>query len=89
MKVIILLLFPFFGNAQIKPLQYQWTKISGPAQFKIQSPRSAHTEITNLVAGTYQFELKVTNSNSLSARDTMIVTVKPPINKNFYTALHT
>lgn len=89
MRIIILLLFPFFGNAQIKKLQYQWTKISGPAQFKIQSPQSAHTEITNLAAGTYQFELKVTNSNSLSARDTMILTVKPPINKSFYTALHT
>ena len=83
MKLIILLLLPLFGNSQSKKLKYKWTKISGPSQFKIVSPDSAITQITNLVAGIYQFELKVTNSYNLSARDTMVLTVSPLINTNF------
>ncbi len=81
MKFIIFLLFPVFANAQSKPLQYQWRKISGPPQYKIVSPNSAATKVTNLVAGKYLFELKVTNSKNLSARDTMVLTVNPPLNK--------
>ena len=83
MKLIILLLLPLLGNTQSKNLKYEWTKISGPSQFKIVSPDSAITQITNLVAGIYQFELKVTNSFNLSARDTMVLTVSPLINNNF------
>ena len=83
MKLIILLLLPLWGNSQSKNLKYEWTKISGPSQFKIVSPDSAITQITNLVAGIYQFELKVTNSFNLSARDTMVLTVSPLINTNF------
>ena len=81
MKVILFLLFPVFANAQSKPLLYQWRKISGPSQYKIVSPKSATTKITNLVEGKYLFELKVTNSKNLSARDTMVLTVNPPLNK--------
>lgn len=81
MKFIVFLLFPVFANAQSKPLQYQWRKISGPSQYKIVSPNSAATKVTNLVAGKYRFELKVTNSKNLSARDTMVLTVNPPLNK--------
>ena len=83
MKFIIFLLLPLFGNSQSKILKYEWTKISGPNQFMIISPDSAITQITNLVAGIYQFELKVTNSYNLSARDTMVLTVNPLMNTNF------
>jgi hypothetical protein len=81
MKFIFFLLFPAFANAQTKPLLYQWRKISGPSQYKIVSSKSATTKITNLVAGKYLFELKVTNSKNLSARDTMVLNVNPPLNK--------
>lgn len=77
MKLIVFLLLPLFGKTQANTLQYQWRKISGPSQYTIISPKSPHTEITNLSAGVYQFELKVTNSNKLSARDTMVLTVNP------------
>jgi hypothetical protein len=77
MKYIILLLLPFFGHAQSSSLKFQWKKISGPLQYTIESPDAATTRVFNLVSGIYQFELKVTNSAHLSARDTMILTVYP------------
>ena len=83
MKFIIFLLLPLFGAAQSKTLKYEWRKISGPSQYKIESPESAVTKITNVVAGIYQFELKVTNRYGLSARDTMVLTVNQPVNKSF------
>jgi hypothetical protein len=79
MKFLFFLCFPLFGKAQ-STLKYEWRKISGPSQYLIVSPHSATTNVTNLVAGVYKFELKVTNSHNLSARDTMVLTVKPPAN---------
>jgi hypothetical protein len=86
MKFIIFLLLPIFGksqspsNTQQQPLKYEWRKISGPSQYKIVSPTLALTNVTNLVEGVYQFELKVTNRYGLSSRDTMVLTVKPQDN---------
>lgn len=77
MKIILLLLFPLWGSAQLMPLQYEWKKISGPASYKIHSPFSPVTKITDLTAGVYQFELKVTSSKNLFTKDTMLVTVGP------------
>lgn len=81
MKFILFLLLPVFGNGQSKTLKYEWRKISGPSQYKIESPKTAVTQVTQLVAGVYRFELKVTNAYNLSARDTMTLTVKPGVNK--------
>ena len=78
MKFLFFFLFPLIGTAQTQTLKYQWRKISGPSQYKIVSPNSSTTSVTNLVTGIYQFELKVTNSLGLSGRDTMILTVRPP-----------
>ena len=78
MKFIIFLLFPLAGKAQ--SLKYEWRKVSGPEQYHIVSPHSATTDVTNLAAGVYKFELKVTNKYNLSARDTMTLTVNPPSN---------
>ena len=80
MKFLIFLFFPLFGKAQ-SALKYEWRKISGPAQYRIVSPNSAKTDVTNLVAGVYKFELKVTNSRNLSSRDTMVLTVNSPVNR--------
>ena len=78
MKIFLLLLFPLFVHAQPPQLRYTWRKIAGPSQYTIVAPHSAHTNVTNLTVGVYQFELKVTNAQGLSARDTMKVTVRPP-----------
>jgi len=54
---------------------YLWTKISGPASFNIIKPTDSLTKVKALVAGTYLFELKVTDNGGLSAKDTMQVFV--------------
>ena len=41
---------------------YPWTKISGPSSYTIVDPTSAVTNITGLVQGVYQFQLKVTDN---------------------------
>jgi hypothetical protein len=56
-------------------VSYQWTKISGPSPFNILSPNTPMTEVTSLVEGDYQFELKVTDLRAKSSFDTMRVTV--------------
>ena len=38
---------------------YNWTKISGPAIYTIVNPGSAATDITGLVQGVYQFQLRL------------------------------
>ena len=77
MKIIALLLLSLLGAVQPSTLTYEWRKISGPSQYRIISPNSAVTDITNLVAGVYRFELKVTNRYGISSRDTMVLTVNP------------
>lgn len=54
---------------------FLWSKISGPATFNINSNASSLTVTKNLVAGTYLFELKVTDNSGLSAKDTVMITV--------------
>ncbi|MBN8688851.1 MAG: DUF4990 domain-containing protein [Chitinophagales bacterium] len=62
---------------------YQWNKISGPAQFIILSPSQASSLFNNLVQGTYQFELRVTDNQGALGRDTVTVIVNPgtPVNQ--------
>src|SRR5690242_13449259 len=56
---------------------YQWTKISGPNSGTINNAISSSATVTNLSVGVYQFELKVTDNEGASAKDTMKVEVKP------------
>lgn len=62
-------------------VSYQWTKISGPAQFSIASPAQAKTVVNNLVQGTYQFRLTVTDDKGATGTATVTVTVNPAPNK--------
>jgi len=83
--VLIMLIIPMVGRSQSQTLKYQWRKISGPSQYRIVSPNSKVTDVTYLAVGVYKFELKVTNSRGLSARDTMTLTVNAPDpDKNSY-----
>ncbi|MEO6142080.1 MAG: T9SS type A sorting domain-containing protein [Ginsengibacter sp.] len=59
---------------------YQWTKVSGPSQFSIINPGSATTGINSLAAGTYEFELTVTDNDGAFAKSTVQVTVNEAIN---------
>ncbi len=63
---------------------YNWTKISGPAQFSILSPSNALTPVNNLVAGVYQFQLQVTDNGGAAGTAVITVTVNaaaPPPNQ--------
>jgi len=53
---------------------YSWTKIAGAAA-NIATPKSAQTQVTNLVQGVYLFELTVTDASRLFSKDTVQVTV--------------
>ncbi|MDP4151509.1 MAG: T9SS type A sorting domain-containing protein [Bacteroidota bacterium] len=54
---------------------YLWTKITGPDPGSIQSPTSAITVVTGLVAGVYTFQLRVTDDLGAFATGTVNVTV--------------
>ncbi len=62
--------------------EWLWSKISGPASFTIDSETTAKSIANNLVAGTYQFELKVTDDGGLSSKDTVEVVVNDPTQPN-------
>jgi hypothetical protein len=54
---------------------WQWTKITGPASFQITNAKTAKTIVKKLVVGVYQFELKVTDDEGASTKDTVMITV--------------
>ena len=56
---------------------YSWTKISGPPSYSIVNASGSTTAVNNLVQGTYQFRLVVTDNNGASDDDTVTVTVYP------------
>src|SRR5215203_2835594 len=59
-----------------------WTKISGPASLSIHRSSDSTTPVKNLVKGTYQFELKITDNSGLSARDTVQIIVRDSLQAN-------
>ena len=67
------------GSASTDPdnniTSYAWTKISGPSSFNFANANTIQTQITNLVQGIYQFELKVTDARGLFHKDTTQVIV--------------
>ncbi|MGN7824456.1 PKD domain-containing protein [Chitinophaga sp. 22536] len=54
---------------------YSWKKVSGPAAGTIAAPGQAITNVSGLAAGTYVFQLAVTDNRGLSASDLVTVTV--------------
>ncbi|MFT3979377.1 MAG: PKD domain-containing protein [Ferruginibacter sp.] len=70
-------------------LTYKWTKLSGPVSYELVNDAACQTRLRGLVAGTYQFELAVTDTGSLSSKDTIDITVQPALSPwpPVYTAL--
>ena len=61
--------------------EYEWTKIFGPETYVLKNPNTAKCLVDSLVPGNYEFELKVTDDEGLSARDTLWVEAKAPVYK--------
>lgn len=62
---------------------YQWSHVSGPSGFVIDSPNTASTGISSLAAGVHIFRLVVTNSNGHTAQDDVKVVVNYATAVNF------
>jgi lysophospholipase L1-like esterase/dienelactone hydrolase len=60
------------------PLTYSWTKISGPSPYTIDNSSSASPLVSGLVAGTYSFELTVSDTNGYTGKDTVDIKVINP-----------
>jgi hypothetical protein len=56
-------------------VSYLWTKISGQSSYNITTANAIQTQVTNLVEGIYQFELKVTDAGALISKDTAQIIV--------------
>jgi PKD repeat protein len=56
---------------------YEWTKASGPAQLAIEDPGAAITLVKDLIVGSYEFNLKVTDNQGATSTDTVKITVNP------------
>jgi|GEM_PF-2053204 len=54
---------------------YAWAKVEGPSNYTIVSGQSQNTSVTNLVRGTYKFQLTVTDNSGGKGFDTMQVIV--------------
>src|SRR5579862_5896442 len=60
---------------------YSWTQVSGPNTATISTSTLITTTIKGLIAGTYVFQLKVTDNNGLSATATVTITVNAATNQ--------
>ena len=66
------------GSASSAPAgikSYEWTKVSGPAKFKIVNKNAISPVVKDLQQGTYVFKLKITDRKNGSSTDQVTVTV--------------
>src|SRR4051812_20891729 len=61
---------------------WQWAKFSGPDSFTIVNATAAITTVKNLKVGAYKFELKVTDDEGASVRNTVMITVDSTATSN-------
>jgi hypothetical protein len=53
----------------------EWSKISGPENYNIETKSRLDTKVTGLKEGTYQFEIKIVDAAGRAAKDTVNVFV--------------
>lgn len=54
---------------------YLWTQISGPSKSNLSPNNEASVNVSNVIEGTYEFELKVTDNDGGVGKDTVRITV--------------
>jgi poly(3-hydroxybutyrate) depolymerase len=52
---------------------YQWTKIAGPAFYNFSSATAVNPTVSDMLLGTYSFELRTTDNLGAVSRDTVVV----------------
>jgi hypothetical protein len=52
---------------------YQWSKLSGPVSYTLSSSTAVSPTVSDLLVGTYQFELRTTDNLGAVSRDTVVV----------------
>jgi hypothetical protein len=74
------------GGASTDPdgaiTSWSWSMVNGPGTVKIGASGNKTTSVAGLVAGTYEFELKVTDNQGDSSTDTVKVIVNPSAEKS-------
>lgn len=61
-----------------EPLRYTWTQTDGPAAV-LRHPTSPRPSFTPDTPGTYIFSLKVSDGNTISSPDDVVVRIRPPL----------
>lgn len=56
---------------------YLWTRVSGPNTPTIVSPNGVNTNLTGLIAGTYVYQLQVTDDDGATGIDQISIVVNP------------
>lgn len=56
---------------------YNWTKVSGPSTFTVSGNTTPALSLSNLVAGTYEFKLTVTDDDGATGVDNVLILVAP------------
>ncbi|HSZ34035.1 MAG TPA: PKD domain-containing protein, partial [Puia sp.] len=73
------------GTGSIDPdgtiTNYTWKQLSGPSTATIETAGSATTIATNLVQGTYSFQLTVRDNDGATSTDTVSIAVDAAVNK--------
>jgi gliding motility-associated-like protein len=59
-------------------VEYNWVQVEGPSTVSMSSPNSEQLSLTDLIEGTYIFELSVTDNNGLTSTDEIRITVIGP-----------
>lgn len=62
-------------------VSYQWTKVSGPSQFNLSNATTVNPVLSNLVAGVYVFELRVTDDKGAMHTDSVTIAVNAAANQ--------
>jgi hypothetical protein len=71
-------------DADGRIVSYQWKQISGPINRKLLTPAQRMTEVTELVPGSFNFELTVTDDLGMIGRDTVTVMVNSNLRSESY-----
>jgi poly(3-hydroxybutyrate) depolymerase len=56
---------------------YSWTHVGGPAKYVLTNANSANAALSDLIEGTYYFQLIVADNGGSAASDIVVVRVKP------------